>query len=133
MALRNRFQNERKMQPRSPVILLASEVAFFVHFETGFRAPKIYDPFLKINSDPCLTLRFLQVSRKMRTQGRIQCVTACYMRYNACYSAKTAHLGRVTLRKQCVTAQKSVLQLVLLCEISALQLFSLKKKKYFLF
>ena len=29
--------------------ILASEVAFFVHFETGFRAPKIYDPFLKIN------------------------------------------------------------------------------------
>ena len=29
--------------------ILASEVAFFVHFETGFWAPKIYDPFLKIN------------------------------------------------------------------------------------
>ena len=29
--------------------ILASEVAFFVHFETGFRALKIYDPFLKIN------------------------------------------------------------------------------------
>ena len=70
---------------------------------------------------------------KMRTQGRIQCVTAKNTRYNACYSVKTAHLGRVTLRKQCVTAQKSALQLVLLCEIGALQLFSLKKKIFFSF
>ena len=56
---------------------------------------------------------------KMRTQGRIQCVTAKNTRYNACYSVKTAHLGRVTLRKQCVTAQKHALQLVLLCENSS--------------
>ena len=31
--------------------ILASEVAFFVHFETGFRAPQSYDPFFKINID----------------------------------------------------------------------------------
>ena len=50
-------------------------------------------------------------------------VPAKNMRYNSCYSAKTAHLGRVTLRKLCVTASKNALQLVLLCEKNALPLF----------
>ena len=73
--------------------ILASEVAFFVHFETGFRAPQSLVRSLLQNQH--WWGRGSRPLRPTRNEG-IQCVAAKNMRYNSCYSVKTAHLGRVT-------------------------------------